>query len=79
MTQMPDDQDDRINSPRRDIVFRVSVVITAIMAALVIWLVLSGCTVIAFNKGEVTTSESDSHDADGTNKASTFDVNLSPR
>ena len=38
-----------------------------------------GCTVIAFNRGNVSTTESDSHDADGTNRASTFDVNISPK
>jgi hypothetical protein len=40
----------------------------------------AGCTVIAFNRGPVEVSEKDSHDATGeSNRAHTFDVNISPR
>ena len=52
----------------------------------IIWLVIGfllsviiGCTFIAFNKGPVDARDADSHDAIGTNKASSFDVNFSPR
>ena len=50
----------------------------AIFAYLLLGL-LVGCTVIAFNKGNVETVDKDSHDAHGTNRAHTFDVNISPR
>lgn len=47
--------------------------------ALYLMQMMLGCTVIAFNKGDVTTSEKDSHDAEGTNNARTVDVNIDPR
>jgi hypothetical protein len=49
-------------------------------AVLVIaWLLLAGCTFIGFNSGPVRLHEQDSHDAAGTNRAHTFDLNFQPR
>lgn len=39
---------------------------------------LGGCTFIAFNKAPVTTTQTDSHNAKGTN-VHTFDTTISPR
>jgi len=51
-----------------------------------LWVVVcvAGCTLVAFNRGDVELHESDSHDASGggTNagrSAHTFDINISPR
>jgi outer membrane biogenesis lipoprotein LolB len=41
-------------------------------------LILVGCTIIAFNSAPVTTTQKDSHNAQGTN-VHTFDTTISPR
>ena len=76
---MPDDQDDRLHPPKADGVLRVLIVVVVIMAALVAWVALSGCTFVGINRGNLDLSEKDSHDAQGTNRSHTFDVNFSPR
>ena len=58
-----------------DCVLSVKIFLTLCLVVLLV----VGCTVIAFNKGDVDARDEDSHNAQGTNKASTFDVNFSPR
>jgi hypothetical protein len=51
--------------------------ITRIFLAMLL-LVLAGCTLICFNRAPVTTTQTDSHNAQGTN-VHTFDTTISPR
>jgi hypothetical protein len=75
-----DDDDDHDQDPRPEPLARLRLWhVLALGAGIVLfWVLLSGCTIIAFNRAPVTTTESDSHDADGTN-VHTWDFTLSPR
>ena len=73
------DQDPRRCGPRSGLRLPLWTLLALSVFFIVLWLVLSGCTFIGFNKGPVSTVEKDSHNASGTNRVSTFDVNISPR